>query len=539
MKKLLSGNEAFAHGAWSAGLSFAAGYPGTPSTEVLENLKFYSELECEWSVNEKAALEAGVGASLGGARTLVTMKHVGLNVAADPLFTAGYVGVNGGFVILVADDPAMHSSQNEQDSRHYARAAKLPMLEPSDSHEAYHFMGQAFALSERFDTPVLMRSTTRLSHGQSVVRDMADADCRAAVPPGAFRKDPKKYVMMPAYARPAHVRVEKRLQDIVSHQFPELNRIEMGGDTSVGYITSGVAYTYLREIAPAASVLKLGLVHPLPEAIIREFAAKVGKVVIVEELDPVLENGVRSLGIACEGKSLLPLIGEFEPAMMARALGLRAAFPAPRALPEALRSVPVRMPALCPGCPHIAVFNVLSALGAVVSGDIGCYTLGALPPYSAMDTCLDMGASITLAQGLEASNGLEKDTMLVAVIGDSTFAHSGLAGLVNAAYNGRRTIVLVLDNGTTAMTGMQPNPTTGLTIKGRESFRFRYDLFAASVGIEPENYAEVSAYKADEIRGALQKMHASKKLSLIVARGTCVILKRKQAKQAKAEGGAG
>ena len=539
MKKLLSGNEAFAHGAWSAGLSFAAGYPGTPSTEVLENLKFYSELECEWSVNEKAALETGVGASLGGARTLVTMKHVGLNVAADPLFTAGYVGVNGGFVILVADDPAMHSSQNEQDSRHYARAAKLPMLEPSDSHEAYHFMGHAFALSERFDTPVLMRSTTRLSHGQSVVCDMADADCRAAVPPGAFRKDPKKYVMMPAYARPAHVRVEKRLQDIVSHQFPELNRIEMGGDTSVGYITSGVAYTYLREIAPAASVLKLGLVHPLPEAIIREFAAKVGKVVIVEELDPVLENGVRSLGIACEGKSLLPLIGEFEPAMMARALGLRAAFPAPRALPEALRSIPIRMPALCPGCPHIAVFNVLSALGAVVSGDIGCYTLGALPPYSAMDTCLDMGASITLAQGLEASNGLEKDTMLVAVIGDSTFAHSGLAGLVNAAYNGRRTIVLVLDNGTTAMTGMQPNPTTGLTIKGRESFRFRYDLFAASVGIEPENYAEVSAYKADEIRGALQKMHASKKLSLIVARGTCVILKRKQAKQAKAEGGAG
>jgi len=275
-------------------------------------------------------------------------------------------------------------------------------------------------------------------------------------------------------------------------------------------------------------------VHPLPEAIIREFAAKVGRIIIVEELDPVLENGVRSLGIACEGKSLLPLIGEFEPALLARALGLAKAKEAPRSIPS-MPAIPLRLPALCAGCPHIAVFNVLAELKAIVSGDIGCYTLGALPPYSAMDTCLDMGAAVTLAQGLEVSNGVADDIMVVAAIGDSTFVHSGLTGLLNAAYNGRRTIVLVLDNETTAMTGMQPNPTTGFTIKGEETFRFRYDLFAASVGIGPENYAEVNAYKADEIRNALLKMHASKKLSLIVARGTCVILKRKQAKQAKGE----
>jgi len=553
MKKLYSGNEAFALGAWAAGLRFAAGYPGTPSTEVLEALASMPDLECEWSVNEKVALEAAIGASLGGARSLATMKHVGLNVAADPLFTASYIGVTGGLVILVADDPAMHSSQNEQDSRHYAVAAKLPMLEPADPSEAYHFMLQACALSERFDTPVLMRSATRLSHGQGVIHDTAQT--RETPLSKSFAKNPAKYVMIPAYARRAHLRVEQRLLDICAADFPEFNREELGRDRSnrdVGYITSGSAYTYLREIAPDASVLKLGLVHPLPASLIRAFARQVNRVVVVEELDPVLENAVRALGIACEGKSLLPLCGEFEPALLARSLGIVLGAekqPAEGDAPSAnisgaaggaahnaadMPALPPRFPALCPGCPHIQVFRVLGDLGAVVSGDIGCYALGALPPYNAMDTCVDMGAAITLAQGLEVSGGTT--AMIAAVIGDSTFMHSGLTGLVNAAYNRRHTLVLVLDNGTTAMTGMQPNPTTGYTISGAESFRFRYDLFAASVGIAPENYAEVNAYKPDEIRDTLLRMHASKKLSLIIVRGTCVILKRKQAKSARAGG---
>ncbi|HPH02446.1 MAG TPA: thiamine pyrophosphate-dependent enzyme [Spirochaetota bacterium] len=528
-KELMSGNEAFAAGAWAAGVRVGAGYPGTPSTEILENLKNYPDIASEWSVNEKVALEVGIGASLGGARTLVTMKHVGLNVAADPLFTAGYVGVNGGLVIVVADDPAMHSSQNEQDSRHYAVAAKLPMLEPSDSGEAFLFMQTAFSISERFDTPVLVRTTTRLSHGQSVVDNP-----KKRVMPGesGFTRNPRKYVMIPAFAREAHERVEARLLEMAAWSSREsgLNRIEMGSDTSVGYITSGVAYTYLREVAPQASVLKLGMVNPLPLDLIREFAGKVDRLVIVEELDPVIEQAVRGLGIPCEGKSLFPLTGEFEPGMLGVALGLAPKPQKPASFPVA---IPPRPPALCPGCPHRDVFNTLRDMGAVVTGDIGCYTLGVLPPYSAMDTCIDMGASLTVAQGLEVSGGVKGNAPLVAVIGDSTFAHSGITGLVNAAYNGRNSMILVLDNGTTAMTGMQPNPTTGVTIDGRETFSLRYDLLAQAVGIKPENFREINAYKPGEIRSTLVDMLGRDGLSLVVVRGTCVIFKRKQAKQQK------
>lgn len=528
-KELMSGNEAIAAGAWSAGVRVGAGYPGTPSTEILENLKNYPDVSSEWSVNEKVALEVGIGASLGGARTLVTMKHVGLNVAADPLFTAGYVGVNGGLVIVVADDPAMHSSQNEQDSRYYAIAAKLPMLEPSDSAEAFMYIQAAFSMSERFDTPVLLRSTTRLSHGQSVVDNP-----RKRVMPGEkkFTANPRKYVMIPAFAREAHVRVEQRLLDMAAWSSREsgFNRIEMGSDDSVGYISSGVAYTYLREIAPEASVLKLGMVNPLPHDLIREFAGKVKRVVVVEELDPVIENAVRAMGIQCEGKSLLPLTGEFEPGMLGSALGLTPLLDESRAFPVV---IPPRPPALCAGCPHRDVFTTLRDLGAIVTGDIGCYTLGVLPPYSSMDTCIDMGASLTVAQGLEVSGGVMDSKPVVAVIGDSTFAHSGITGLVNAAYNGRKSLILILDNGTTAMTGMQPNPTTGVTIHGKETFSLRYDLLARAVGITEENFREINAYKPDEIRATLKEMLSKDGLSLVVARGTCVIFKRRQAKQQK------
>lgn len=530
-KQLLSGNEAIARGAFEAGVKVGTGYPGTPSTEILENLTKYPDLYTEWSVNEKVALETGFGAALAGARTLVTMKHVGVNVAADPLFTASYIGVKGGLVLAVADDPDMHSSQNEQDSRHYARAAKLPMLEPSDSQEAKEFVKEALDLSEQFDTPVFLRSTTRISHSRGQV-SVAETVHRSTVEPG-FSRNPKKLVMIPAFARPAHLKVEERQKQLADWaETAPINRAEYN-DNKLGIITSGICYAYIKEALPEASVLKLGMVYPLPMKKIQEFVKRCDRVVVVEELDPFIEDQLKAVGIRVEGKNLFPVTGEFHPAMIKSIL--RPDAERKTQIATALQ-LPPRPPALCPGCPHQQVFNVLRDKGITVTGDIGCYTLGVLPPYSAMDTCVDMGASVTVAQGIEIAEqqlGVAQPKRIAAVIGDSTFAHSGLTGLVNAAYNNRHSLIIVLDNSTTAMTGMQPNPFNGERIDGSQAVQVDYAALAKAVGIAEENYREISAYKLEPIDETIEELLQSNKLSLLVVKGTCVIYKRRLAKRMK------
>lgn len=524
-KQILSGNQAIALGAWEAGARVGTGYPGTPSTEILENFCLYDGVATEWSVNEKVALEVALGASLAGARCLVTMKHVGMNVAADPLFTSSYTGVKGGVVIACADDPDMHSSQNEQDNRHYARAAKLPMLEPCDSREARDFTKAAFDISERFDTPVILRSTTRLSHSMTVL----EPGQREERPPvEGFKRDTKKYVMIPAYARMRHRIVEMRLEELAAFaEETELNRIE-DGDRSRGFITSGVAYTYLREVFPDAAVLKLGMVHPLPKKLIRRFADMVDELIVIEELDPFFEEQIRAMGIKVAGKDRLPVTGEYTPDLIRTALG--GSPPAPVAFAIKL---PPRPPSLCPGCPHRTIFNILSDLKVTVTGDIGCYTLGVLPPFTAMDTCVDMGASVSMVQGIEMAMGDRYQGDAVGVIGDSTFAHSGLTGLLNAAYNKRHSLIIVLDNGTTAMTGMQPNPLSGRTINWEETTPLDYGKLGEAVGIAPEHVRIVNAFKKDAVETAVKELLATKSLALLVAKGPCIIAKRKDAKRAK------
>jgi indolepyruvate ferredoxin oxidoreductase, alpha subunit len=532
-KLLLSGNEAIARGAWEAGCRVGTGYPGTPSTEILESLTDYEGVTTEWSVNEKVALEVAIGSALAGARTLVTMKHVGLNVAADPLFTSSYIGVKGGLVIACADDPSMHSSQNEQDNRNYAYHAKLPMLEPADSEEAKDFTKLAFEISEAYDTPVILRSTTRISHSQSVVT----AGTRSELPATeGFTRDVKKYVMIPAYAKLRHVEVEKRLAGITRDANTlEINRMEMG-DTKIGFITSGIAYTYVRDLYPRASVLKLGMVHPLPEDLIRRFVDSVDRVFVVEELDPFFEMRIKAWGLQVEGKQHLPILGELNPDRIREALE-KAGVASEKTIHAGIKNgfqLPPRPPALCPGCPHRTVFQKLHDKRLKVTGDIGCYTLGALPPFSAMDTCVDMGASVTVAQGIEIAEGEAHKRDTVAVIGDSTFAHSGISGLINAAYNGRHGLVIVLDNGTTAMTGMQPNPFSGERIDHSESFQLDYEKLAAAVGISVENYRMVDAYKPADIEEAITELGERSGMSLLVVKGTCVILKQKMKKRSAA-----
>jgi indolepyruvate ferredoxin oxidoreductase alpha subunit len=534
-RQLLSGNQAIALGAYEAGVAVGAGYPGTPSTEILESLVAYPGVYAEWSVNEKTALEVGLGAALAGARALVTMKHVGLNVAADPLFTAAYVGVKGGLVVVNADDPQMHSSQNEQDNRHYARAAKLPLLEPADSEEARRFTALAFDLSERFDTPVILRSTTRLSHSQSPVDPPRERRQAAGAP--RFERNLAKYVMIPAHARARHAVVEERLRACAAfaETFPE-NRFEPGnGD--FGVVTAGISYTYVREVLPDAAVLKLGLVWPLPEKLIKRFASEHRTIYVVEELDPFLETEIKAMGVAVKGKALFPRTGEFSPALVRRAFraeGLAAA-ETPRLVSRL--ALPPRPPSLCPGCPHRTVFKILGRLGVTVSGDIGCYTLGVLPPFQAMDTCVEMGGSIGLAQGIEIAEGIggaEGETgtgRTVAVVGDSTFAHSGLTGLVNAAYNGRRLLIIVLDNSTTAMTGMQPNPFSGERLNGEATVALDYRKLAAAAGLADGDVAIVDAYKPKEVEEAIVRFLAARRLSLLVVKGPCVIWKRKREKK--------
>ncbi|MBC7765779.1 MAG: indolepyruvate ferredoxin oxidoreductase subunit alpha, partial [Hyphomonadaceae bacterium] len=458
MKKLMLGNEAIARGAYEAGVTVVASYPGTPSTEITEAIATYDEIYAEWSPNEKVAAEVAIGASIGGARAMTCMKHVGLNVAADPIFTASYTGVSGGLVIVVADDPGMHSSQNEQDSRHYARASKLPMLEPADSQEAKDFTKLAFQLSEQFDTPVFIRISTRIAHSQTMV-EMGEREEYALKP---YQKNPLKYVMMPAMARRRHVIVEERMRKLAElAESTPLNTVEKGS-AKIGVITSGISYQYAKEALPDASYLKLGMVYPLPTALIKDFVQGVETCYVIEELDPILEEQIKAMGVTVIGTDLLPILGELSAEIIQeKILGIinEKTF-----LPS--DNMPIRPPVMCAGCPHRGMFYVLKKLGMTVSGDIGCYTLGALPPLEMLDLCVCMGASVSAALGLEKARGKEFGKKLVAVLGDSTFMHSGITGLIDIVYNQGNNTVIILDNSITGMTGHQQNPTTGFTLKG-------------------------------------------------------------------------
>ena len=515
MRELMLGNKALARGLYEAGCSVISSYPGTPSTEVTEEAAKYDEIYCEWAPNEKVAMEAAFGASLAGKRSFCGMKHVGLNVAADPLFTCSYTGVNGGLVICVADDPAMHSSQNEQDSRHYAIAAKVPMLEPADSAEALSFTKAAFEISEQFDTPVIIRMCTRIAHSQSIV----ETSERVCPPSRPYEKNIAKYVMMPGNAIRRHPFVEARTAKL--REFAEtsgLNRVEMG-DTKLGIITSSTSYQYAKEVfGEKASILKLGMIHPLPETLILDFAAKVEKLVIVEELDPIIENHCRKLGLAVEGKDLLPMEGEFSQNLLAEKLGLEA--PAARKLDE---TIPVRPPVMCAGCPHRGLFYTLAKNKCTVLGDIGCYTLGAVAPLSSMDMTLCMGASISAVHGFNKAAGQDSEKKTVAVIGDSTFMHSGMTGLANIAYNQSNSTVIILDNSITGMTGHQQNPTTGYNIKGDPAGKIDLESLCRAMGIN--RVTVVDPYDLAACDRVLKEELAAEEPSVIISRRPCALLK--------------
>ncbi len=516
MKLLMSGNEAIAMGARRAGVKFASGYPGTPSTEILENLASCGGISVQWSPNEKVALEVAIGASLGGARALVAMKHVGLNVAADPLFTLAYTGVNAGLVVVTADDPGMHSSQNEQDNRFYALAAKVPMLEPSDSAEALEFAIEAFKISEEYDLPVLLRTTTRISHSKSVVCAPEAENFEAGLK--TYVKDASKYVMIPANARERRRSLEDRLSRLrLYSESAAINKIERGS-RSLGVVSSGVAYQYAKEAFPEASHLKLGLTNPIPEKMVREFASSVDKIAVVEELSPYLEERIKLLGIDAAGKGDEAAIGELNVERVRRAFGL----PAPRGYPE-IAGLPARPPVLCPGCPHRGVFYALRKLKVPVMGDIGCYTLAVMPPLEAMDMCICMGAGVGSALGFQKATGRGD---VVAVIGDSTFVHSGIAPLIDTVYNGGATTVVILDNGTTAMTGRQDHPGTGRTLRGDEAPKFDFEKVVKALGVD--HTAIVDPYDLEEVETALKEAIAHEGPSVIIARRPCVLLNTKR-----------
>ncbi len=519
MKTLMLGNKAAARGLYEAGVSLVSSYPGTPSTEITEECAKFDEICCEWAPNEKVAMEVAFGASLAGRRSFCGMKHVGLNVAADPLFTMSYTGVNGGMVIAVADDAGMHSSQNEQDSRHYAMSAKLPMLEPSDSAEAREFAMLAFELSEQFDTPVLLKMCTRIAHAQSLV----ETGERVVPEPRPYVKDPAKYVMTPANAIRRHPSVEARLQALAEWaETAAVNRVEAGEDHSVGFITSSTCYQYVKEVCgDRHPVLKLGMVWPLPERKLRAFAASVEKLIVVEELDPFLENYCRTLGLEVTGKAIFPIMGEFSQNLVAACLGREA--PASRRLDEA---VPGRPPVMCPGCPHRGLFHTLANNKCTVMGDIGCYTLGAAPPLKAIDVTLCMGASIGSQHGYRKAGG--SGEKLVSVIGDSTFMHSGMTGLANVAYNQSNSTVIILDNSITGMTGHQQNPTTGLNIRGEPAGKIDLEALCRSMGIR--RVRVVDPYRLDECDKALREELAAEEPSVIISRRPCALLKHVKAK---------
>ena len=515
MKQLMLGNAAVARGLYEAGCCVISSYPGTPSTEITEEAAKYDAMYCEWAPNEKVAMEVAFGASLAGKRSFCAMKHVGLNVAADPLFTIAYTGVNGGMIIAVADDPGMHSSQNEQDSRHYAIAAKVPMLEPADSAEALEFTKRAYELSEQFDTPVFLKMCTRIAHSQSIV----DTGERVEVPAKPYEKNIAKYVMMPGNAIRRHPVVEERTRKLVEYaETCDLNRVEMG-DTALGIITSSTSYQYVKEVyGDKCSVLKLGMVNPLPVKLIQDFAAKVDKLVVVEELDPIIEDHCRKLGLKLSGKDLLPLEGEFSQNLVAAKLG--AEVHTGTALEDA---IPNRPPVMCAGCPHRGLFYTLSKNKCTVLGDIGCYTLGAVAPLSAMEMTACMGASISGIHGFNKALGAESEHKTVAVIGDSTFMHSGMTGLANIAYNGSNSTVIILDNSITGMTGHQQNPTTGYNIKGDPAGKIDLEKLCRAMGFERVRVVDPYDLKAAD--QAVKEELAVDAPSVIISRRPCALLK--------------
>jgi indolepyruvate ferredoxin oxidoreductase alpha subunit len=520
MKELLSGNEAIARGAYEAGVTVATGYPGTPSTEILEAaVHFREDIYCQWSPNEKVALEMAAGAAFSGARAIATMKHVGLNVAADPLMTLAGTGTVGGLVIVVADDPGMHSSQNEQDTRHYARFARIPILEPSDSQEAKDFVSLGLELSERHRTPVILRTVTRVSHSRSLVELSDRKPSSKAI---GFKKDPSRFVAIPLWARPMRVRAEERLEKLREevNQSPA-NRIEWR-DRKLGILTAGIPYQYVREVFPEASVLKLGWSYPFPDALIRQFAEGVKDLLIVEELDDIVEEHVRALGIACRGKDVVPRIGELSPdvllAVRAKLLGERVAKPLARVPAVRMDDLPSRPPVLCSGCPHRGIYHALGKFDVVVTGDIGCYSLGVLPPLSRMDTLVCMGAGVSMAHGMDKAG---EPRRVVGILGDSTFFHSGITGLLDIAYNRGASTIIVVDNRTTAMTGHQPHPGTGHTLMGQDTPAISIEDIGRACGIK--NVVTLDPYDVKKTTAVLKEAIFSDEPWLVISRGPCLL----------------
>lgn len=515
MKELMLGNKAVARGLYEAGCKVISSYPGTPSTEITEEAAAYNEVYCEWAPNEKVALEVAHGATLGGVRAACAMKHVGLNVAADPLFTISYQGLNAGLVVCVADDPGMHSSQNEQDSRHYAIAAKLPMLEPSDSEESRVFAKKAFEMSEKFNTPVLLKMVTRVAHSQSIV-DTEERVEPAQVP---YVKDPTK-VMMTLNSRNAHVRVEQRTKDLIEYaENCEFNRVEMGKDTSVGIITDSTSYQYAREVlGEDACILKLGLINPLPEKLIKDFAAKVDRVVVLEELDPIIENHCKQLGIRVSGKDTFPICGEFSQNLVRECLGMEV--PAHMSIDE---NLPARPPVMCAGCPHRGIFYILKKKKCMVYGDIGCYTLGAVAPLNAMDLNVCMGASCSGLHGFNKAMGEAGESNSVGVIGDSTFIHSGMTGITDISYNMSNSTVIILDNSITGMTGHQQNPTTGKNLRGEPAGKVDLEALCKALGFN--RVRVVDPYDLKAVEEAVTDELVAKEPSIIISRRPCVMIK--------------
>ncbi len=518
--KIMLGNEAIARGAYEAGVKVSSAYPGTPSTEISENIVKYPEIYAEWAPNEKVAMEVAIGASISGVRAMASMKMVGVNVASDPLYTVSYIGANGGLIIAAADDPGLYSSQNEQDSRCVARVAQVPVLEPSDSQEAKDFTKLAFEYSEKYDTPVMIRTTTRLAHSQSPVT----LEERQEIPDKPYERCAAKNVMMPANAKGRHIHVENRLKQMAEDACEFAINKTIYKDTSIGFITSGIPYTYVVEAMPEASVLKLGLVHPLPRKLIEEFASKVDKLYIFEELEPLIEEQVKSWGINCIGKELFTLQGEYSANMIReRVLGINLKITTPA-------QVPARPPILCPGCPHRSTFSVLKKLGIHGAGDIGCYTLGAVSPLNVIDTTVCMGASISTLHGMEKAKGKEYIKNWVALIGDSTFLHTGVNSLMNMVYNQSTGTVLILDNSTTGMTGHQDHAATGKMLNGKETKAISLYHLCKAIGVE--HVYEVDAFDIEELEKLVKREVARDEVSVLIVCAPCALLKS-QATKAK------
>lgn len=526
MKKLMTGDEAIARGAFEAGVSYASAYPGTPSTEILENLSTYPEIYAEWAPNEKVAMESAIGASIAGLRSMVSMKHVGMNVAADPMFTWAYMGVNGGNVIVTADEPGMFSSQNEQDNRNYAKAAKIPMLEPSDSQECIDMVKAAYELGETFDTPFIIRMTTRVCHSKSIV-ELKD---RAEIPPKTWEKNPAKYVCLPAIARNLRVSLQERLKKLAEYsETTPFNHVEMG-DTRTGVIASGICYYYAKEVfGESASYLKLGMTNPMPANLIRDFCSKVDKVYILEENDPFIEEFVKQQGCACVGKDLFPSWGELTPEVIRACVTGKAA----ETIEFDRTKLISRAPSLCAGCPHRGLFYRLGKRKDImISGDIGCYTLAAGKPYNAMDSTVCMGASISIGHGAQrAFNSMKNGRRVVTVLGDSTFFHTGVNSLINTVYNQSNTVNIILDNRITGMTGHQENPGTGFTAKGEETTLIKIEDLVRAIGVK--HVYVINPNHLDEVDEALDKCLALDEPSVIITRWPCVLKKFSQADKAE------